>query len=193
MQYKQCSRGHFYDSVKHVTCPYCGVPDLDVPGITKGKRKEEAGAPLQSGLAETVPKRENKEVEQEGRTMGIIQKTQGIDPVVGWLVCVEGADRGKDFKIRSENNFIGKLSSNDIAISGDDAVSKEKHAVISFDPQNTNFVLQSGTGRGLVYLNTQPVYTPTELAAFDKIKLGQTVLIFVPLCGEQFKWEAPQG
>ena len=189
MQYKQCSRGHFYDPIKNVSCPYCGVPNLDVPGITKGKRKEDAN--LQSAyVGETVPKRENTGEEEIGRTMGLIQKTQGIDPVVGWLVCIDGADRGTDFRIRSENNFIGKLKSNDIVINGDDAISKEKHAIISFDPENTKFILQAGVSRGLVYLNNQPVYTPTELTAYDKIKLGQTVLLFVPLCGEQFKWEA---
>ncbi|WP_424766536.1 hypothetical protein [Paenibacillus sp. sgz302251] len=30
----------------------------------------------------------------------------GIDPVVGWLVCVEGPHKGNDFRLHSERNLL---------------------------------------------------------------------------------------
>lgn len=190
MQMKQCSKGHFYDPLRHSTCPFCGVPSLDIPNVTRAKRPDEYVAPPNQPLAVTVAKREGISP-TEGRTVGLIQKKQGIDPAVGWLVCVDGPERGRDYRIRSENNFLGRLETNDIQIKGDDAISKEKHAIITYDPECNQFIIQPGGGRGLVYLNNQPVYAFTQLKIYDQIKVGQTTLIFIPLCGEHFKWEKP--
>ncbi len=51
----------------------------------------------------------------------------GIDAVVGWLVCVHGRNRGRDYRIRSENNTVGRSENMDICISGDDLISRERH------------------------------------------------------------------
>jgi len=34
----------------------------------------------------------------------------------------------------------------------------------------------------------QKVATPMEPKAYDTIEMGQTKLLFMPFCGEQFKW-----
>ena len=44
----------------------------------------------------------------EGRTVGLIRKRTGLDPVVGWLVCIAGPDKGRDYRIHSERNFLGR-------------------------------------------------------------------------------------
>lgn len=31
-----------------------------------------------------------------------------FDPVVGWLVCIKGATKGTDYRIHSQNNYIGR-------------------------------------------------------------------------------------
>ena len=79
-----------------------------------------------------------------------------------------------------------------ICISGDDQISRENHAFISYDPESNKYTMLPGNARGLVYHNRAPVYVPSELHAFDEIKLGGTTLLFVPLCGDSgapgFKW-----
>ncbi len=124
----------------------------------------------------------------ENRTIGIYRKKMGIEPVVGWLVCIEGADRGRDFRIISERNFIGRSEKSDIAISGDETISREGHAIISFNPKKNSYRLYPGESRGIVYLNDDEIVGATELKAYDVIELGQTKLMFIPFCGESFQW-----
>lgn len=125
----------------------------------------------------------------EGETVALIRRKTGIDPVTGWLVCVEGPDKGRDFRIRNEKNFIGRSERMDIHIGGDDAISRENHAMISFNPRKITTKLYPGEGRGIVYLNGDELETPTDLKAYDLIEMGQSKFIFIPFCGEAFKWE----
>ena len=112
-----------------------------------------------------------------------------IDPVVGWLICVSGPEKGKDYRIRSENNTVGRSRDMYICISGDESISRERHTVITFDPQRNAFHLSPGEGRGLVYLNGEALLAHKQLKEYDKIMLGKTMLVFVPFCGDKFKWE----
>jgi hypothetical protein len=112
------------------------------------------------------------------------------DPVVGWLVCLEGPDRGRDFRLHSEKNFIGRSSSMDVAIENDDTVSREKHGVIIFDPKKLAFWVLPGDASGLVYVNGEIVHSPTQISADDKLEIGQSKLVLVPFCGPKFNWTA---
>jgi hypothetical protein len=76
----------------------------------------------------------------------------------------------------------------DVAITGDATVSRENHAVVSFNPKRQSFRLAPGDSRGLVYLNDEEVTLAVELNPYDRIELGETTLLFVPFCGESFSW-----
>jgi hypothetical protein len=108
--------------------------------------------------------------------------------VVGWLVCVDGPDRGRDYRLHSEKNFIGRSSNMDICIAGDDSISREKHATVSFEPKKKEFWLLPGEASGLVYINEEVVNTPTPLKPRDIIELGRTKVMFYPFCDENFQW-----
>jgi hypothetical protein len=178
---KQCDKGHYYDPKKYSSCPYCGVPGLDV----------QPDAPSEAG-EDTVTvghSTESRPVVDSGEvTVGIYRKELGMDPVVGWLVCVDGPDRGRDYRIRSEKNFIGRSEKMNICIHGDETISRENHAIVSYNPRNQTFKLLPGESRGLIYLNKEEVDVPQTLNPYDQIELGKTTLVFVPLCGEKFKW-----
>lgn len=119
----------------------------------------------------------------------------GVDPVVGWLVCIEGPERGRDYRLHTERNFIGRDPSMDVAITGDPSISRANHAVISYNPKRHTFRLAPGDSRGLAYLNDEEVIAPVALAPYDRIELGETTLLFIPFCGERFVWpveEKPQ-
>jgi hypothetical protein len=128
---------------------------------------------------------------EPGATIGIVKGKIGIDPPVGWLVCIDGPDRGMDYRIRSENNSIGRSETMRISIDGDETIARENHAFVSYDPESNIYMLLPGSARGLVFLNRGPVYSPSPIRPFDEIKLGNTTLLFIPLCGDfggKFRW-----
>lgn len=121
-------------------------------------------------------------------TLWTIQKQLGIDPVVGWLVCVEGVEKGRDYRLHADNNYIGRDPSMDVCISGDETISRARHAVITYDFESKTFYLTPKDGRSNPCLNGKPVMTMVELKANDRIRLGQTTLLFFPLCSDAFDW-----
>ena len=189
MAMKRCENGHYFESEKHTSCPSCGVANLHIqPTVAAGRSDL---APKQRADTPTVARGQVKPVAVErdpGATVGVVRKKMGIDPVVGWLVCIEGAEKGRDYRIRSERNFVGRDPKMDICIGGDDAISRDNHAVISFNPKKNTYLLTPGEGRGIIYLNEEEVATPTELMPYDMIEFGQTKLLFAPFCGDKFKW-----
>lgn len=54
-----------------------------------------------------IPKRE-KRADEDAKTQGELKRKLGIDPVVGWLVCIEGAEKGKDYRLLGRINTIGR-------------------------------------------------------------------------------------
>lgn len=112
------------------------------------------------------------------------------DPVVGWLVVLSGPGKGNFRPIYSGSNTIGRSSSQRIPIDfGDDAISSEKQAFLVYDGRKRQFQLVPNLERpNLVHLNDSALLANGELKPHDKITLGATMLLFVPLCGPEFDW-----
>lgn len=109
-------------------------------------------------------------------------------PVCGWIICIEGAKVGMDYKIHEGKNFVGRGDEMDIQILGDNEINRRNHAIIVYDPKNLNTMILPGDSSGIAYLNDKPVYVPLELNPYDIINLGQSRFLFVPLCGNNFSW-----
>ncbi|MCP5050641.1 MAG: FHA domain-containing protein [bacterium] len=191
----RCSDGHFYDSEKHSSCPICGVSGLNIGGATKGRYQAPPRKPVPKDAARDAgkthgPKTPPKPKGGHPKTVGFWGKK--LDPVVGWLVCIEGPDKGRDYRIRSEKNFIGRSPEMDIFVENDEQISRKKHAAVTYNPRNNKFKLLPGDGRALVYLNDDDVETPRELNAHDLLEIGKSKFIFIPLCGEQFQWDVKE-
>ena len=111
------------------------------------------------------------------------------DPPVGWLVVIQGPGQGNVVTIGNGSNSLGRDPGERICVDfGDETISRSGHTIITYDPRGRKFYLQHGGGKNLTYMEDGPVLVPTELRAFSKIQLGETELLFVPLCGEQFEW-----
>lgn len=159
----RCQNGHMFSERRYGTiCPYCNIE-------TATKENN-------------IPKPDPLEVETD-------LLYQEIEPVCGWLVCIEGARVGKDYKIKAGKNFIGRAEDMDIQILGDNGVSKRNHAIIVYDSKKKNSVLLPGDSSGIAYLNGEAAYMPTELSPYDVIELGKSKFLFVAFCGEHFEWE----
>lgn len=115
-----------------------------------------------------------------------------VEPVVGWLVCTSGSNYGKSFPLFTGKNFIGRDQSMDICLAGDVTISRQKHAIIIYEPKLRQFYAQPGEAHELFYLNNDVVLTSVKLADRDVITVGRTSLMFVPFCDERFGWDDDQ-
>jgi hypothetical protein len=87
---QRCESGHYYDSEKYSTCPFCGVSDLE---IGKTRSHHETSAPL-SGVAGQPeegsthsPGRPQVQPNEDALTVGFFRKKTGIDQWWdGWYV-----------------------------------------------------------------------------------------------------------
>ncbi len=114
----------------------------------------------------------------------------GFNPVVGWLVCVDGPDKGTDYRIHNGYNYIGRAQSMNICIMGDDHISNLNAAVIGYDDVERLFSFGPSGGHNTVRVNGKMVINAVELKPYDVLTIGTTRLMFVPLCGENFDWNA---
>ena len=105
----------------------------------------------------------------EQRLQERAEQSDGMDdPVVGWLVIVEGPGKGRAMQLGYGSNSIGRGETDRINLNfGDDQISRGGHATVTYDPRGRKFYVQHGGGTNLTYLNDQPVLTPIELPAAE--------------------------
>lgn len=81
----RCTNGHMFSSRRHRNvCPYCNVM----------VEQEQRPSGQQVAVAEV-----------DDKTMPYLGEMDGIDPVTGWLVCIEGPQMGRDYRILSEKKL----------------------------------------------------------------------------------------
>lgn len=119
----------------------------------------------------------------------IPSNTPSDEPVVGWLVCIEGPHIGQCFNIYAGKNSLGRNSSNKIVISKDRTISREKHAWILYEPRKREFFALPGDSSGLTYVDDSNIMQATRLEKWSVIDVGNTRLTLVPLCDADFSWE----
>lgn len=135
-----------------------------------------------SGSAVTPP-------DNDGKTTGHWYGKKNNDPVVGWLVCVKGENQGESYQIVSGRNSIGRRETNEIALIGENSVSRENHASVFYDYKKSEFYLKPGEGNSLPYVNDEMVTNMTKLNRYDVIEIGDCICVFVPFCGKDFSWD----
>lgn len=112
------------------------------------------------------------------------------DPPVGWLVLVEGPGKGSVATLGLGVNAVGReRGANRVVVDhGDDMISRTNHGAIVYDDRNRKFWIRHGNGTNLTYVDDEPVLEARILEPLTHIRMGRTVLRFVPLCGESFSW-----
>lgn len=203
----QCRFGHWF-SPKFSgdnNCPYCNSSEQEL-------QKTQAMYPNTEAYPKTEPiydtkmssrngaKDSNKTVPHyfgadeynQSEKQQEVQSDQSITPirnVVGWLVCIDGPEKGKDYRITVGRNFIGRNSDRQINIQLDESISRDIHAEIMFEPNEQQFMFVNGNSAELSYLNGKVIVGHQILTRFDKIAMGKSKFLFVPLCGDDFNWK----
>ena len=114
----RCQNGHLFSSRRYGTvCPYCNI--------------------------ETATK-EKKSVEKSQEEIEDILFLEEENPVCGWIVCVKGPRRGKDYRVMDGKNFVGRADDMDIQILGDNKIARRNHAVIVFDAKKRENMILPG-------------------------------------------------
>lgn len=199
MNLLKCANNHFYDGEKYSTCPHCTVGDGDnnytmaVEDVQEepvtmsiNEVSKQGNMSLKDALNKAMNSNSNDDDE---KTVSILQGGKPGEPVVGWLVCIGGVNFGKSYELRKGKNFIGRSRTMDVVLEGDTSVSRDKHAIVLFEPKKRQFIAQAGESRELFYVNDDVVLTPLLIKHSDVLTIGDTKLMLIPLCGENFCWE----
>lgn len=181
MQLTRCSEGHFYDGNKFRICPYCQQAAGPVKP-TMPMTPPIAAAPPMKPVANPA------ESDEMNVTVGYYDSMPKA-PVTGWLVIIDGPGKGQDFRLCPGRNYIGRASDMDVVLDSDPMVSRNKHAIIVFDPVSRSTLCQPGESRELFYLNGKVVTEAAQLKRGDILSIGKTKLAFVPFCDESFTWD----
>nr|UOP05086.1 hypothetical protein LVJ77_01985 [Conchiformibius kuhniae] len=77
----------------------------------------------------------------------------------------------------------------DFGANSDPHVSRDTHAAVVYDHHAREFFVERGHSRNLPLLNGATVRGEPVLQPYDVLRVGQTDLLFLPLCGKTFAWQ----
>lgn len=208
MNLLKCSNGHYYDGDAYSSCPHCkgqGAADnptvaLDIPAagggeVTVAMPSNDEGPTLsgalntvRDGFGTVLPSDDQKTVSFFSESPVLAEK----DPVVGWMVCVKGNLYGQDFRLKTGRNFIGRGDGMDVCLKGEKTVSRDRHAILIYEPKQNLFLAQPGETKELIYLNGSVVLTPTIMKKNDVLQVGDISLMLIPCCDDVYRWQAEE-
>ncbi len=200
----KCDKGHWYDDTVNKVCPHCKRAgeqldfriDDDLKEDDRTISLAEANASLSDELSSIIDSNvENINLSfadggDDDRTIsfGLFGFVNDTSPVTGWLVCMNGSEKGKDFRLHSGKNFIGRNADMDVALIDDKTVSREKHCSVVYDPKGNHFFVSPEHGN-LTYLNDEMIDEAKSIDEGDIITIGDTKLVFIPFCKEERLWK----
>ncbi|MCC5973366.1 MAG: FHA domain-containing protein [Rubellimicrobium sp.] len=112
----------------------------------------------------------------------------------GWIVVLRGPGRGASFTLGPGVTQIGRGEDQGVRLDfGDASISRSNHAAIAYDEEARRFFIGHGGKANLVRRNDRPVLATEALDDRDVIRIGETTLLFVALCGSGFDWRTEAG
>ncbi len=111
-------------------------------------------------------------------------------PVVGWVVVIEGSNKGEDFRLIQGKNNIRVDSNNRVYIDFDidTPIKNNTHVAIIYDHKKNTFFIEHSSHKKPVIINGETIIHSQNLSFGDIIDMEQTKLMFIPLCTENFWW-----
>ncbi|MBD3677468.1 MAG: FHA domain-containing protein [Rhodobacteraceae bacterium] len=108
---------------------------------------------------------------------------------VGWVLIRKGPGRGHSIPLAPGLCPIGRGEDQAVRLDfGDNSISRANHALIAYDEEQCEFFLGHGGKANIVRLNGSPVLSTVPVKNGDLIRVGETTLQLVALCGEDFSW-----
>lgn len=111
------------------------------------------------------------------------------DPPVATLLVIAGPGAGRLVTMGYGMNHLGRGPDQRVRLDfGDEQISRNKHATLTYDRDGKRFFLQHGGGASLTYHDDTPVLEPLEIVDGARIRVGETELLFRTLIGPDFDW-----
>lgn len=165
-----CEHGHYYDNRKYESCPYCG----------RNRRNE---------TVEEETQRLDPRSMEAGQDTVSVWRNEGPTPyVTGWLVCVEGSAKGRDYRLHSGVNRIGRSPVMDVCIENDPQVTRDNHCSVIYDHKSNSFFLMPSVGT-LIYKNGRMVMENVPFSSGEQVQVGGNLLELVAFCAGDKKWD----
>jgi pSer/pThr/pTyr-binding forkhead associated (FHA) protein len=162
---KFCANGHQMEDSWEM-CPFCQKTGYAgaAPAPAKTRIETGPGGTTPGPSAAAAPARKT-----------VLLSEQHKSPVVGWLVAMNGAQKGQDFRIRDGQNILGSAADSDVQLN--DPTVSGKHASLRYKEGKFYLVdLDSSNG---TYLNDGATsIAREELKDSDTIRIGELVLKF---------------
>ena len=185
----RCKKGHYYDSEKFSQCPHCGIfaEDEDEKTVMFEQTNQQisddktiALRPIEAGEFKTDDLNE--------KTVSLYKEEKGVDYIVGWLVCIRGPEKGRDYKLYHGFNRIGRDYTMAVAVMDDLSISKEACLAVVYESKTNQFYAVQQPG-GAVYLNGILLESPKIIETGTIIELGNSTFEFIAFCREGRVWE----
>ncbi|MCR5105632.1 MAG: hypothetical protein K6B68_14450 [Eubacterium sp.] len=191
MNVTKCVNGHYYDSDRFGQCPHCNeqinnnepavrikLPNMNVGvGKTPITRQgtEDVGETipyLDMDFAETMLKmQDSNNAPAMTRTYKQEEQPQAAERLImGWLVGIEGEDRGKFYPIYNEINYIAGVC----------VVFNEKLYRIFIDLPGSSTSVD---------LNSRKLVENEYIYHHDKVRFKGNTYLVVEVCREGFTWK----
>ncbi len=160
---KFCNNGHQMED-SWTDCPYC---------IRTGYRVASTGSAgkTRPDIGETRPDDKPKNQLEKTVMLAALKRS----PVVGWLVVLNGAQKGDDFRLREGKNTLG--TARDVEVALRDPTVSQKHASIHY--KDGEFLLTDLDSTNGTFVNDgQQGISRVQLRDSDTIRVGETSLKF---------------
>lgn len=190
MRIINCVKGHFYDADMFPECPHClGEINKDIPlqstsvmrrkmnGVNDGEMPvPEAPVNMTVPTQEAIP--ESKTKIRTDLNQDNMNDKKSVDDrkkklVVGWLVCIEGEDRGEVSTIYNESNMIYGLN-------------------IVFNEELNRIYLNLLFSETVPDINNRRISDSEYIYDQDKLRIGKNTYMVVELCKGGFSWKKKQ-
>lgn len=105
-----------------------------------------------------------------------------------FLVCIDGPMTGASYVFQESRAVIGRQKNYEIALYRDISVSRSQHAILNYYSDSFRYTVSAGDADKKVSVNGVFIDAETDLKLYDIIGVGQTRLLFIPVCSEKFAW-----
>jgi len=160
---KFCNNGHQMEDSWEI-CPYCQRTGYQTGGSGPAKTRLE----MESIVAA-------KSVTPSARKTVLLNERPHKAALVGWLVAMDGEQKGEDFRIRDGQTVIGSAPDVDVVLR--DVTISAKHASLRY--KDSKFFLTDLDSTNGTFVNDGPEsIARAELKDSDLIRIGAVTLKF---------------
>jgi hypothetical protein len=169
---KFCNNGHQMEDSWDL-CPYCQRTGYQSP-----RSADSAGGKTRLEVDKVMEPRSAAPASIVPRKTVLLSDVARKTALVGWLVAMDGDQKGEDFRLRDGQNTVGSAPDSDVVLN--DQTVSAKHASIRY--KDGNFFLSDLDSSNGTFINgLEECIARVEINDSDMLRLGAVTLKFKAL------------